>query len=74
VEIHSRASGIPVTGSVQFYDGKTKVGKPVVLAVGHAAMTYSGLSAGQHVLKVKYLGTSAFAAAFTRNVTVSVRR
>ncbi|MBX0301922.1 Ig-like domain-containing protein [Cryobacterium sp. 1639] len=73
-EIHDRASGRAVAGSVQFYDGNRKVGKPVALVRGHASMSYSRLAAGEHVLKAKYLGTKAHAAAFTRNVTVTVRK
>lgn len=73
-EIHNRASGRPVAGSVQFYDGNRKVGKPVALVRGHASMSYSRLAAGEHLLKAKYLGTKAHAAAFTRNVTVTVRK
>ncbi|MBX0301921.1 Ig-like domain-containing protein [Cryobacterium sp. 1639] len=73
-EIHSRATGKAVTGFVQFYDGNVKVGTPVALVKGHATLRYQKLSVGRHVLKARYLGTKAYAAAFTRNVTVTVRR
>jgi hypothetical protein len=73
-EIHSKATGKPVSGSVQFYDGNVKVGKPVALIAGLAFAKYAKLTPGQHVLKAKYLGTSRYAAAFTRNVTVTVRK
>jgi len=73
-EIHARSTGAAVRGLVQFYDGKVKVGTPVALVNGHATVKFTGLAPGQHVLKAKYLGTATYAAAFTRNVSVTVRR
>jgi len=73
VEIHAKSTGAPVPGAVQFYDGKTKVGKPVTLVNGQAHLKYTRLTSGAHVFKAKYLGTDDWAAAFTRNVPVKVR-
>jgi probable HAF family extracellular repeat protein len=52
-------SGLP-TGSVDFYDGSTKVSTTTLDANGIATLFYSGANAGSHTISARYLGDGNF--------------
>ncbi|MDO5735034.1 MAG: Ig-like domain repeat protein [Propionibacteriaceae bacterium] len=58
------AGGVPVsTGAVQFRDGASPIGAPVVVgADGKATLATSSLAAGSHSLKAEYSGTATLGA------------
>jgi len=48
--------GVPVTGTVQFYDGATPVGAPQTLSNSTAALTIPTLTGGSHTITALYAG------------------
>jgi hypothetical protein len=61
------------TGSVQFYDGSTKIGAAVKLVSQKASYAYpTTLKRGKHVLQAKYLGNASYPAGFTSSATVTI--
>lgn len=56
--VKSTGAGTP-TGTVDFYDGATKLG-PKALTAGNAAFSTSKLTAGTHSITAVYVGTSDF--------------
>jgi hypothetical protein len=56
------------TGTIQFYDGITPLGSPVVLISGLAEYSTSTLSMGTHVLSAQYISTGLFNASVSNNV------
>jgi len=48
--------GVPVTGTVQFYDGATPIGAPQTLSNSTAALTIPTLTGGSHTITALYAG------------------
>jgi sugar lactone lactonase YvrE len=48
--------GVPVTGTVQFYDGATPIGAPQTLSNSTAALTIPTLTGGSHTITAVYAG------------------
>ncbi|MCY3016429.1 MAG: Ig-like domain repeat protein [Planctomycetota bacterium] len=48
--------GVPVTGTVQFYDGATPIGAPQTLSNSTAALTIPSLAGGSHTITALYAG------------------
>jgi sugar lactone lactonase YvrE len=48
--------GVPVTGTVQFYDGTTPIGAPQTLSNSTAALTIPTLAGGSHTITALYAG------------------
>jgi len=66
-------AGVP-SGSVQFFDGARKLGKPVKLAGGVARVSSSTLKVGTHRLKATYAGSGTYAKVTSAAVTVKVAK
>jgi hypothetical protein len=71
---HTQPDTGVVTGHVQFYDFRSKVGAPVELVGGEARFDYDSLGSGPHLLIARYLGTEQFHPAMTIPRFVYVRR
>lgn len=56
---NSKVTGVP-TGTVEFFDGTTLLGKGTLDSKGVATLTTSSLSAGTHVITVNYDGDANF--------------
>lgn len=52
--------GPAATGTVQFYDGTTKIGAPVTLASNAASYSSTSFAAGQHSITAVYSGDSNY--------------
>lgn len=63
-------SGTP-TGAVTFYDGAVMLGS-ATLSGGSASFNVAGFSAGTHIIKAHYGGTSAYAASQSANFAQQV--
>ncbi|MEI8370631.1 MAG: Ig-like domain repeat protein [Planctomycetia bacterium] len=48
--------GVPVTGTVQFYDGATPIGAPQTLSNSTASLTIPSLAGGSHTITALYAG------------------
>jgi probable HAF family extracellular repeat protein len=62
VTFTANVTGSSPTGTIQFVDGATNLGSPVVLSGSVAAVTTSTLSAGTHAITAVYSGDNANAA------------
>jgi hypothetical protein len=60
------------SGAVQFYDGTTALGNPVVLADGTAAFSTAALAAGAHSITADYTGDTNYAGSTSAPVTESI--
>ena len=62
VTITATVTGNSPTGTIQFADGKTALGSPVVLTAGAASLSTSSLTAGTHSITAIYVGDGSNAA------------
>jgi len=67
----SSTAGMP-TGSVIFLDGSTQLGTGTLDSTGHATLSTSGLSVGNHSLSVSYTGDTSFQIASSPAISQSV--
>jgi len=63
----------PTTGTVEFYDGATKVGQATA-AAGAAVMTLSGLTVGSHSFTAKFVADSSYAGSTSPAKAVTVTK
>jgi len=59
ITITSPSTGIPITGSVNIFDGQTLLG-PATVAAGSATFSTSSLTAGTHSITAVYAGNGTF--------------
>ncbi len=72
VAIASPGVGVP-TGTVEYYEGNTKVGSaPVNVSNGTASAAIAGLTVGGHTFTAKYLGNTGVAGSTSGTVSVSI--
>ncbi len=72
VAIASPGIGVP-TGSVDYFEGNTKVGSGVVdITSGKASAAIAGLTVGDHTFFAKYSGNSSVAGSQSGTVSVSI--
>jgi Bacterial Ig-like domain (group 3) len=69
--VTSSTSGT-LTGTVQFYDGATALGSPVVLAAGAAQYSTTALGAGAHAITATYSGDTNYATSTSPALTQTV--
>ena len=60
------------TGTVQFYDGSTKLGAAVTLTAGSASYSTSSLAAGTHTITAVYSGDSNFSSSTSAALTEQI--
>jgi hypothetical protein len=74
VVAHVAPGGGTPTGTVTFYDGRTRLGSTALNSSGHATFATTALAAGSHAITAMYSGDSTLAASSSTALTQTVRQ
>jgi Bacterial Ig-like domain (group 3) len=74
VTFTATVSSTTATGTVQFFDGSTKLGGPVSLSGGKATFSTSALTPGKHSITASYSGDTNYNSSTSAVLTQTVRR
>ncbi|MGW6378671.1 Ig-like domain-containing protein [Rhodococcus sp. NPDC055112] len=74
VKIKATVNSNPGEGTIEFFDGGTRIGSTAVGADGHAEMVWPFRDQGEHPITAKFTGTKRFGASTSddKKVTVTV--
>ncbi len=67
-----RVSTNPGEGTVEFFDGDTKIGSATVDSNGHAELVWPFRDQGEHRITAKFLGAKKFSSSESADKTVTV--